>query len=102
MKHIERKCVLNPIPMPYGKWQAPGYELKTKISDNNWTGEFFIPFAAMDVPVPKAYDSWLTNIVTNKMTMPAEYAGTSLTLNKNHAVEKYSIIKFAGKGDLSK
>ena len=102
MKHIENKAVLNPIPMPYGKWQAPGYELKTKISDNNWTAEFFIPFAAMDVPAPKAYDSWLTNIVTNKMTMPAEYAGTSLTLNKNHDVEKYSIIKFAGKGDLGK
>ena len=100
MKHIERKCVLNPIPMPYGKWQAPGYEFKTVIRDNNWTAEFFIPFSAMDVPVPTPYDSWLANMVTNKMTMPAEYAGTSLTLNKNHDIEKYSIIKFAGKGDL--
>ena len=102
MKHIENKAVLNPIPMPYGKWLAAGYQLKTKVRNNSWTAEFFIPFAAMDVPVPKAYDSWLANLVTNKMTMPAEYSGTSLTLNKNHDVEKYSIIKFAGKGDLGK
>lgn len=99
MKHIENKAVMNPIPMPYGKWQPAGYEFKTKIHKDCWTAEFFIPFAAMDVPVPKAYDSWLTNIVSNKMTMPAEYSGTSLTLNRNHDLDKYSIIKFSGKGD---
>ncbi|MBR2427179.1 MAG: DUF4838 domain-containing protein [Lentisphaeria bacterium] len=94
---IEKQCTLAPIPQPYGAWQPNGYVLKRVIGKNSWTVEFFLPFSAMNLSAPKAYESWLMNLVHTKKTMPGEYSSSAMNLGRHHDLNNYSLIKFAGK-----
>ncbi len=93
----EKQCTLAPIPQPYGTWTPNGYVLKRVIGKNSWSAEFFIPFTAMNVAKPAAYDSWLMNLVHMKKTLPSEWTSSAMHLGRHHDLHKYSLIKFAGK-----
>ena len=94
---LENQCTLAPIAQPYGPWKPHGYVLKRGIGKNSWTAEFFLPFSAMNLTAPKAYDSWLMNLVHTKKTLPGEYSSSALNLGRHHDLNNYSLIKFAGK-----
>lgn len=90
-----------PIATPYnGQWTSPGFKFAVKNNeDDGWTMEFFAPFEDMKVAAPKAYDCWTANLVHNKLSDPAEYTSSSMTLGNNHNIDMYGSIKFLGKGD---
>ena len=97
--HTEKQRRFQPIPQPYGNWLANGYVYKTITGKKEWTAEFFVPYSAMGVKAPAAYDSWLANVCHTKKSGKEEYCSSSMTLGHNHEVAKYSIIKFSGKGE---
>lgn len=89
-----------PILQPFDKyWKAPGVKIESVYTDTQWTAEFYIPFTVFDIAAPRAYQSWLCNIVRNKTGAQGEYSGTSMTLGNNRNLSMFGIIKFAGKGE---
>ncbi|MPN48304.1 hypothetical protein SDC9_195911 [bioreactor metagenome] len=61
--------------------------------------EFFVPFEDLKVEAPKAYDTWLVNVITNKNSDPKEYGSTAMTLGNNHNIGMFGYLKFLGKGE---
>ena len=89
-----------PILQPFDKyWKAPGVKIESVYTDTQWTAEFYIPFTVFDIAAPRAYQSWLCNVVRNKTGAQGEYSGTSMTLGNNRNLSMFGIIKFAGKGE---
>ena len=92
--------VVAPITMAYdATWKCKGLKYAVKKDDNGWSLEAFVPFAGIHNKAPQVYDSWYFNLVYNKLSAPKESAATCLTLNSNHNVKQYSMIKFGGEGD---
>ena len=90
-----------PLPGPTDpNHKVPGWIQKNTVSDDGWTVEFFIPYAAFEEETPpKAYDTWRFNLVSNRLTPPAEVTGSALTLGNHHNIDMYGRIVFGGLGD---
>ena len=81
------------------KWPFPNFKHKVIRTDKDWTLEFYISFADMKVKPPKAYQSWIMNLISNKVAETPEYSATALTMNNNHDLDLHGFIKFLGKGE---
>ena len=81
------------------KWPFPNFKHKVIRTDKDWTLEFYISFADMKVKPPKAYQSWIMNLISNKLAGTPEYSATALTMNNNHDLDLHGFIKFLGKGE---
>lgn len=91
---------LVPVDKPYnGYWKSPGFQSAVDTTEKGWTLEFFIPYEDLKVKSPRAYDTWMVNIVTNKNSEPKEYSSTAMTLGNNHNLPMYGLLKFLGKGE---
>lgn len=89
-----------PVEKPFnGYWKSPGFKSAVRTSEKGWALEFFVPYEDLKVPAPKAYDTWLLNIVTNKNSDPKEYSSTAMTLGNNHNIGMFGYLKFLGKGE---
>lgn len=85
---------------PYnGYWKSPGFQSAVDTTEKGWTLEFFIPYEDLKVKSPRAYDTWMVNIVINKNSKPKEYSSTAMTLGNNHNLPMYGLLKFLGKGE---
>ncbi len=89
-----------PVDQPYNSyWKSPGFQFAVHTFSGGWSAEFFLPFRDLSTPVPKPYDCWYANLVSNKNAKPEHYMGNSMTLGNNHNFEQYGLLKFLGKGD---
>lgn len=89
-----------PVDQPYNSyWKSPGFRFAVHRADGAWSAEFFLPFRDLSTPVPKPYDCWYGNLVSNKNARPQHFMGSSMTLGNNHNFEQYGLLKFLGKGD---
>ena len=60
---------LVPVDKPYnGYWKSPGFQSAVDTTEKGWTLEFFIPYEDLKVKSPRAYDTWMVNIVINKVS----------------------------------
>ncbi len=84
-----------PVPGPIDpNHSVPGWQEKSRVDGQGWTAEVFIPFAAFDEGPPKARDAWRFNLVSNRLTPPAEVTGSALTLGNHHNIDMYGRILF--------
>jgi len=89
-----------PVDQPYNSyWQSPGFKSAVQQQTDGWTVEFFLPFADLKTAIPKPYECWYANLVSNKNSRPEQYVGNSMTLGNNHNFEQYGLLKFLGSGD---
>lgn len=98
-RHFGTKQLV-PVDKPYNRyWKSPGFQSAVNTTEKGWTLEFFIPYEDLKVKSPRAYDTWMVNIVINKNSKPKEYSSTAMTLGNNHNLPMYGLLKFLGKGE---
>lgn len=91
---------LHPVEKPFnGNWKFPNLKYAVLHSGKDWSLEFFIPFGDMKVDPPKAYESWIMNLISNKAAGEKEYSASALTMNNNHNIDLHGYVKFLGKGE---
>ena len=84
-----------PIPQPPDNtWKPFGATLKVTRSSGTWTADFFVPFAALECPVPTSGVRWHFNCVRNKISDPRETVGSAMTGAQNHNVMRYGELSF--------
>ncbi len=98
-RHFGTKQLV-PVDKPYNRyWKSPGFRSAVNTTENGWTLEFFIPYEDLKVKSPRAYDTWMVNIVINKNSQPKEYSSTAMTLGNNHNLPMFGLLRFLGKGE---
>lgn len=71
----------------------------SKIENNCWILEFYIPWSDLKNNTVNDYDTWLGNIVIDRKAPVNESLSYSMTLGNNHLLKQFGYFKFLGKGD---
>ena len=73
-------------------WKCVGFDFDSKVDQNRWALDFFVPFSGLDRSTPKAGEIWDFCFIYDKG--PTSLASTCMNLGDNHDPERYGCIRF--------